>query len=458
MSPVTHRAALAGLLVILCSAACQAPGKGVIALEGATLIDGTGGPPVKDALILIRGGRIEAVSQVNDIHVPRGARRINLVGKTIIPGLIDSRARVERWAAARYVAWGVTTVRDVGDAPEDTVIALRNDLGLGTILGPRMYTSGSGIDASPAGMPGWVAAAAPEDARKAVDARINAGVDYVMAEPGVGPTLLRAILDEASVLHTPVALAPGRVDALSAAHAGVAVLDGLTGVVTALARNPAPYFRAYDNRWTGWGAEEKGWATFDSNAVAGMARSLAGDHVALVPALVLHDAMARLSDTSLTSGAGWADVPASEAEVRGTADLLKRTGWSARDLAAFRGARARQNQFLRDFRHAGGLVAAGSDAPSPGLAPGQALHREMAMLVAAGFTPLEAITAATRYGAELLHADSLGVVQAGHLADLVVLNADPSQHIEATQDIAWVMLRGNILHPDSLRMQWSHER
>jgi imidazolonepropionase-like amidohydrolase len=81
----------------------------------------------------------------------------------------------------------------------------------------------------------------------------------------------------------------------------------------------------------------------------------------------------------------------------------------------------------------------------------------MAMLVAAGFTPLEAITAATRYGAELLQADSLGVVQTGHLADLVVLNSDPSQHIESTQDIAWVMLRGTILHPDSLRLQWAHE-
>jgi len=248
---VTRLAFVAAALLVC---ACQAPGKGVIALEGATLIDGSGGPPVKDAIVLIRGGRIEAVSQVNEIHVPRGAQRISLIGKTIIPVLIDSHARAERWAMARFVAWGVTSVRDVGNAPEDTLIALRNDVGLGTILGPRMFTSGSGIDAAPAGMVGWVAAAAPGDARRAVDTRINAGVDYVMAEPGIGPTMLRPIVDEASTLHTLVALTPGRVDALSAVRAGVGVLDQLTGVVSSMARNPAPYFRAYGDRWAGWAA------------------------------------------------------------------------------------------------------------------------------------------------------------------------------------------------------------
>ena len=446
-----------GLVALFALAACTPPGKGVIALEGATLIDGSGGPPVKDALILIRDGRITAVSRVNEIHVPRGAQRINLIGKTVIPGLIDAHARAERWAMPRFVAWGVTTLRDAGDAPEDTLIALRNDLSLGTILGPRMYSPGSGIDGAPAGLAGWVAAATPEEARKAVDARVNAGVDYVMAEPGVSPTMLRSILDEATVLHTIVALTPGRVDAASAARAGVTALDQLTGVVSAMARNPASFMKAYGRRWAGWAAEEKGWSTFDSNAVASMARTLAGGHVSLIPTLVSHDAMARLDDPSLLEGSGWSDVPASRASVRGIAEFLRETGWSARDLSAFVSARTRQNQFVRDFRLAGGLVAAGSDAPSPGLAPGGSLHREMALLVQAGFSPLEAITAATRYGAQLLQADSLGVVQQGRLADLVVLNSDPSQHIESTQDIAWVMLRGHIYHPDSLRLQWSHE-
>ncbi|MGH7699592.1 MAG: amidohydrolase family protein, partial [Gemmatimonadales bacterium] len=120
----------------------------------------------------------------------------------------------------------------------------------------------------------------------------------------------------------------------------------------------------------------------------------------------------------------------------------------------FRRARARQNQFVRDFELAGGMVVAGSDAANQMLVPGASLHEEMALLVRAGLTPLEAITAATRRGAQLLRADSLGMITPGRAADLVVLNADPTTNIGATRNIAWVMLRGRIYHPDSLRAAW----
>jgi len=78
----------------------------------------------------------------------------------------------------------------------------------------------------------------------------------------------------------------------------------------------------------------------------------------------------------------------------------------------------------------------------------------MSLLVAAGLTPLEAITAATRRGARLLHADSLGVIAQGKVADLVVLNGNPAANIAATRDIAMVMIRGRVIRPDSLRATW----
>ena len=89
------------------------------------------------------------------------------------------------------------------------------------------------------------------------------------------------------------------------------------------------------------------------------------------------------------------------------------------------------------------------------LVPGAALHDELELLVNAGFTVGEAINAATRKGAELLHADSLGRIAPGAVADIVVLNASPTDDIAATRDIAWVMMRGRILYPDSLRKAWS---
>src|SRR6266508_3895465 len=140
----------------------------VIALQGATLIDGTGGAPKRDALIIIRNGHIESIARVNEIPIPKSAERINLAGKTVIPGLIDAHAHVERWAAGRYVAWGVTTVRDLHGST-DSVIALRNEMNLGSIVGPRMFTAGAMIDGVPPTYPNATGIRTPDEARRAVD-------------------------------------------------------------------------------------------------------------------------------------------------------------------------------------------------------------------------------------------------------------------------------------------------
>ncbi len=87
--------------------------------------------------------------------------------------------------------------------------------------------------------------------------------------------------------------------------------------------------------------------------------------------------------------------------------------------------------------------------------PGLSLHEELSLLVTAGLTPLEAITAATRKGAELLRADSLGRIAQGNVADLVVLDANPAADIAATRRIAFIMIRGRIVRPDSLRRTWA---
>ena len=103
------------LLTLLALTGCSKflpPKDRVIALEGVTLIDGAGGPPKEDAVIIVRNGHIESIARVNEIAIPKNAVRMNLVGKTVIPGLIDSHAHVERWAAQRvYVVALVTVVK-----------------------------------------------------------------------------------------------------------------------------------------------------------------------------------------------------------------------------------------------------------------------------------------------------------------------------------------------------------
>jgi imidazolonepropionase-like amidohydrolase len=444
------------IVPIVALAGCKPPGDGVIALEGATLIDGSGRAPVTDAVILVKDGHIQAVARVNEIPVPRGALVVSLIGKAVIPGLIDAHAHVERWAVERYVAWGVTTVRDLGAASTDSSIALKNDLDLGSVLGPRMFTSGAMIDGVPPTYPTATAVRSRADVRKAVDQRAVAGADLIKIYTKFTPDLLPPLLDEASTLRFPVAAHLGKIDALTAARAGVASLEHMAGVVQAASPNPGPYLRAHDDFLRGWTMEETGWALLDSAALARLAQELVATHVAIVPTLVLHEMLSRLDNPTLLSRPGMEDVPPSATSVRDVAGLLRRSGWRAGDLQAFRRSRARENQFVREFKRAGGLVAAGSDAANQLLVPGLSLHEEMSLLVGAGFTPVEAITAATRKGAELLRADSLGAVIPGKVADLVVLDANPAADIAATRRIHFVMIRGRMIHPDSLRRTWGH--
>jgi len=269
--------------LVLLLASCKAPGEGVVALAGATLLDGSGGAPVKDALILVKNGRIESVARVNEIPVPRGAVTLSLIGKTIIPGLIDAHAHAERWAIPRYLAWGVTAVRDLGASSTDSSVALKNEVNLGSLLGPRMFTSGAMIDGKPPTYPAATGVATASEARKAVDQRAVAGVDYVKIYTKLTPDLLRPLLDEAQTLRLGVAAHLGRIDALTAARAGVTSIEHMAGVVQAAARNPAVIIRAHDQFLRGWTVEEAGWSALDSATVARTARALAQTHVAIVP-------------------------------------------------------------------------------------------------------------------------------------------------------------------------------
>jgi len=440
------------LLLIVAGCGRFQSGDRVIALEGATLIDGTGSEPKPDAVVIIRNGRIEAIARVNEIRIPRNAERINLVGKTIIPGLIDAHAHVERWAAGRYVAWGVTTVRDLHGGT-DSVITLKNAMNLGSILGPRAYVAGAMIDGAPPTYPNADGVATGDQARRAVDRHAVAGVDYLKIYTKITPALLRPLLDEAEKLRLPVAAHLGRTDALTAARAGVVSIEHLAGVVQAATGDPA-YAGAHGAFLSGWTTEEKGWARLDSSAVARTARSLARTRVTIVPTLVLHDMLSRLDNPILLSRPGMEDVPDNAQSVRSVSSLLRRTGWGSGDFDAFRRSRRRQDQFVREYKRAGGAIAAGSDAANQLLIPGYSLHEEMSLLVAAGLTPLEAITAATRRGAQLLNVDSLGMLATGKVADLVVLNANPVRNISATRNIAMVILRGRVIRPDSLRATW----
>jgi imidazolonepropionase-like amidohydrolase len=428
---VIRASALLGLLAL---AACGPRGPTGVALVGATLIDGSGGPPRPDAVVVVRGGRIETVTSRAGFSLPRSTTRVDVSGKWIVPGLIDAHAHVAPWALPRYLAWGVTTVRDV-HGTKDTILAMIDGR-------PTTYPDAIGVDGA-------------ADARKAVDQLAVAGVDYIKVYTRIDPPLLKAITDEAKTFGLRVTGHLGLTDAVTAARLGLRGDEHMTGVPEAAVSDPSPFFSAhYRGFWTGWTAFERSWAGLDSAALGRVASDLAAHKVFVIPTLVLHETFSRLDDTTVTRQPGLKAVPPAVQAAWDVPGMIQRAGWTALDFAQFRKSRPKQDLFLRLFARAGGTIAAGTDASNQLLIPGLSEHREMELLVQAGFSPGDALLAATRNGALLLGADSLGRIAPGKVADLVVLGADPLADIRNTRKVERVMLRGQLLSPDSIRAAW----
>ena len=175
---------------------------------------------------------------------------------------------------------------------------------------------------------------------------------------------------------------------------------------------------------------------------------------AIVPTLVLYETFAHLTDADYVSHLDLSGVPESVRDDWDVPDLVRRAQLSQSDFRVFRRSRPVQDLFVRLYQNHNGLIVAGSDTPNQLLAPGASLHDELALLVATGLSPRDALLTATRNAARLLGADSLGVLLPGNVADFVVLTGDPLADINNTRTMDRVVLKGVSYHPDEFRLEW----
>lgn len=450
---MTIRRAISATLLLI-AAACGDKEKDRIALVGGTVIDVNDGSTIPNAVVVIYRTHIETVAPAAGFEIPESAERIDVTGRFLIPGLIDAHAHVRRWALPRYLAYGITTVRDL-HGQGDSIAALRDEVNLGAIPGPRMFIAGSVIDGPNSTFPDASVANTPAEARKLVDDRVLSHTDLVKVHARMTPELLGPLVVEAGTLSLPVAGHLGMTDAVTAARAGIRSIEHLTGVPEAAASSPTPFFAAHTRSFfDGWNYFERSWGTLDSADLSRVARTLAESRVYLVPTLVLHDIYSRLDDPAIISSSALDIVPDSEKVRWDVPNMITRAGWTAAEFAAFRQARYNQDLFVREFRSAGGVLVAGTDATAPMIIPGLSQHRELELLVAAGLSPRDALSAATRSAAALLAADSLGRIAPGKVADILVLTSNPLDNISNTQTIERVILRGLVYATDSIRTSW----
>ncbi len=446
----------AAFLVLLVSlaGACRDRAPEGIALVGGTVFDGSGGPPLRDAVIIVRGTQVETIAPRANFDMPGRMEEIDITGKWVIPGLIDAHAHVEPWALDRYLVYGVTSVRNL-HGPLDSILALRDRVKLGGQRGPRIYSTGAMVDGTPPTYPDALGVTDPGSARRAVDSLVLRGVDGLKLYSRMDSALLGAALDEARTFNLKVTGHLGLTDALTAAALGLRTMEHLSGVPEATRGGRETLMAAHRRGFfSGWTAFARSWATLDSTELARVAEGLAERQVVLVPTLVLHETLSRLGDSALYQDPALKAVPARAIADWNTPDMIRRAGWGQGDFEAFARSLPAMDRFIRVFRAAGGIVAVGTDAVNQQLIPGESTHREMELLVRAGLAPEDALLAATRNGALLIGADSIGTIAPGRVADLVVLNADPLSNIRNTKNIDRVMARGVFVPVDSLRAGW----
>ncbi|MBP2647943.1 MAG: amidohydrolase [Gemmatimonadetes bacterium] len=452
--PAIRVRALAAAAFALGAAACDRTPPDGVALVGATVFDGTSPQPQLDQVIIVRNDKIEAIGTRAEVDIPRRMRTVDLSGRFIVPGLIDGHVHLQRWTLPRFLAAGVTTVRDV-HGPFDSILALREQANLGSLTSPRIFSAGAMIDAAPATYSDAFVVGGANDARKAVDKLAVTGVDYVKVYTRITPELLRAIVDEAQTFGLRVTAHLGLTDAVTAGEIGVRSIEHMSGVPEAAVANNAALYAAHrEGFFDGWTAFEKAWAGLDSATLARVAEQLVADRVTIVPTLVLHETLSRLDDPATMQDSSLRLVPDSEMSRWDVPGMVARAGWTAEDFSAFRASRPNQDLFVRIYRASGGKVVAGTDAANQLIVPGQSLIRELELLVQAGFSNTDALFAATRDAALLLGADSLGALVPGRKADLIILARDPVADIGNLRSIQQVMVRGHLMSTDSLRRHW----
>jgi imidazolonepropionase-like amidohydrolase len=416
-------------------AARGSSGAALQAFTNAVLIDGTGAAAVEHATVVIRGATIEAAGAAAQVKVPAGAAVTDLRGMVLMPGLADMHVHllggwdghaVDMLGYRRYMNAllyaGITTVLDTGNV-QPYIVQLRAETAAGRLLGPHIYCVGGLVDgADPAWPPLSYAVASVGQVAPVVKALKRDNVDLIKGYVGLSHAVLERLVEEGRKVSLRVI-----VDQWQRNGSPDLVEDGIYGFAH-LPTRPL----STDN-----------------------VHFMQQHNTVFISTLIVFESQTRKRLRDLTF--------LQDPLVRDTSPpsfLKGLRAEAARKLDADEAAQARRWEKLQQnamdnakaLFGAGVLLAAGTDAPYPGDMQGEGLHHELELLVAAGLTPLEAITVATRNAARLIGASDWGTIQAGKLATLIVVDGRPDRDISDTRKVVEVMLRGRKIDRESLKM------
>lgn len=404
----------------------------VVALTNVTIIDGTGRPPKPGQTIVMSGNRIQAVGAVGSVAVPPGARVLDLPGHTVIPGLIGMHDHMfyttpggseiqSNFSFPRlYLASGVTTVRTTGSFSPYAELNLKGGIDRGEVPGPRMHVTGPYLISSAMDprldLLGMHALADEAAARRVVKTWAEEGAEWIKVYTQISPEIFRAVVDEA---HRNRMKVTGHLCSISFTEAVELGIDNIEhGLRTNSdydpskqpGRCPATHFETLGELDM---KDPRIAETFRRMIARGVPMTTTAVNEQLVPNRPGPDAR------TLEAMAPW--IAELEQARRRQLDLPNPIG---EIYPKMREIYPKSQQYELAFVRAGGVLAAGVD-PAFGAIAGFGNQRNLELLIGAGFTVPEAVQIMTGNGAKVLGLlAELGTVEAGKLADLVVMQGD----------------------------------
>ena len=463
--------ALAMIALAGCNGAGSLTGGGepALVIANVTVIDGLNG--VRDAqTVVVRGDTIAKVGDAASVRVPDGARTIDGTGKYLIPGLWDAHVHLT-WpdipietSYPLFIANGITSVQDTGGLI-DLIAPMRDTAYEDGAVAPRVFIAGPLVDGpkrvyagqSPMTPELGISVATAAEAQAEIDALNAAGVDLIKLYEMLEPDVFVAAVDHAHDLGLPVtAHVPLSMDAVLVAEAGLDGMQHMRNLEMSCAANASELLEARRAALAAstddLGARLRSTIHAEQRIPAVRAQddarcaqviaTLAENDVYQTPTLtiVTFDQSRVFETPAMQQSFDYLDPQLAEAWRAGTAAAA--AAERSPDLAAF----ADWGLDMVGKLHAADIkIVAGTDAPIRFLTPGFSLHQELILLVEAGLTPLEALTAATVNPASFLDLDDrLGTIERGKWADLVLLDADPLADIANTQRIDTVIKAGTV--------------
>ena len=407
-----------------------------IAIVGGTLIDGTGAAPLTDATVIIHDGRIAALGPRTKVKIPAYAKVVDAKGKYILPGLWDMHAHFEQveWGPI-YLAAGVTTVRDCGNEFE-FITAVRDAIAQGRGLGPRLLLAGVVDGAGPLAL-GVERVDTPEQAKMWTDRYHAAGLQQMKIYSSVKLEELKVVAEEAHHLGmTVTGHVPEGLNAYQVIEAGQDQINHIQ-YITDIMHAPFPADMSRLDKM-------KAAANLDLDSPeAHKALSFLEEHHTVVdPTMALFEFF-----TATT-----AKPPASFEP--GVTKIAPELAEQLTDVAAPTDrSEIGQKLFEKELAIVGALHNAGIPivAGTDQTVPGYSLHREIELYVQAGFTPMEAIQAATIVPARVMGLEKeSGSVEKGKRGDLILINGNPLEDIHATRNVEYVITNGTMYHTAEL--------